>query len=89
MGYISYLNDKAKCPLFRRVVKSGQNWKIAGVQCDFIADGSGFSASKVIIRTDGLRGLKELKKRYCDDIHGYHDCPCYQAWLKAQEKRIG
>lgn len=81
MGYRTFLNGSAKCPLFERVVYSGENYKIAGVQCESI---SGFSAS-VIVRTAGRKGLRELKRMYCDNLRGYHDCPYYRAYM-SQEK---
>lgn len=86
MGNRSFLNGKAKCPLFERVVYSGQNWKIAGVQCEALTLDFGFATS-TIIRVSGRKGIREIKKRYCDSIKGFEDCPYYQAYLKAQEKQ--
>lgn len=83
MGYRSYLNSKAKCPLFVKVVWAGEKWKIAGVQCACISEHFGLPASTVI-RAPGKRGLLMLKKMYCDSTRGYKTCPYYQAYIKSR-----
>ena len=84
MGYRLRLNAQAKCPLFEKVVFSGEKWKIAGVQCEGL---HGFKTyAPTIIRTKGFKGLRQHKRDYCDSIEGYHSCPYYQMYLKMMEK---
>lgn len=85
MGYRSRLNAQAKCPLFDKVVFSGEKWKIAGVQCEGLR---GFSIyAPTIIRTRGFKGLRQHKAMYCDSINGYPTCPYYQAYFRWLEQQ--
>lgn len=85
MGYRAYLSRRAKCPLFERAVYSGDNFKIAGVQCECIDEDFGVESS-VIVRVKGRKGLQRLMDMYCTNYKGYEKCPYYQAYIKAMKK---
>lgn len=82
MGF--YVNEsvKARCPLYERVVRSGQG-RIAGVQCECLTADFGFSTS-LIVRATNMAETLEMKRILCDDV--YRACPYYQAWIKVNEK---
>lgn len=81
MGFYSWTQRAAKCPLFESFVRS-KNEKISGIQCECL--NSGLDAS-TIIRFHGFNAAMRHKRIYCDKIDGYQECPYYKHFESGQQ----
>ena len=84
MGYRVQADIKAKCPLYEQIVRSGKGKSgIVGVQCSYLHENFGFSAS-AIIRFRSYGEMMDAKELFCDDL--YEACPYYQAYVRAHNE---
>lgn len=82
MGFSSYQNGRAKCPLYMHIVRSDQS-EIYGVQCRDVVNRPGVSG--IVLKHQSLEALLAFKRLYCDDSHAHEACPYFKAWQRMNQ----
>lgn len=81
MGY-KYSNQKVKCPIFHRVVKTSKGQFIC-IECEALDINLGFDVAHAI-RLKNSQDLEDYIDIFCK--YNYEDCPYYKMQTQKKEE---
>lgn len=85
MSFHAEERRKAKCPLYKSVVKSEQSG-IYGICCCEIFPENDKRGSSFILRFKDMESALNRKRIFCDSVLAYPMCKLYSTWQSFPEE---